>query len=387
MKIAFAMINCNRRDGSARAVNEVAERLASRHEVTMFARQVEDLDLNKIRWQKIPGPGWPEVADFWSYHRLANQMIEPGAFDIVHSIGPNTARANVVTIQNIQPAKVAVFRRLGGEASISFARKMTRALYLKVTSQAERSIYERMTHGGRPLAFLPVSGGVERELRAHYKVGSAMVRIVPNAADTTRFCPQSHVQREAWRSAVGLPLKQPLLIFCGGEWRRKGLDFLLKAMACMRHSEAMLFVAGDDPAARDFVVQSESLGIARRVVWGGFRSDVPLALASSDLFVFPSHYEAFSLATIEAAAAGLPVVATRINGTEDFIVPGETGEFVEHDPTQIAAVLDALLDAPTQIRRMGDAARRLVESRYTWDHVANQTGRAYEDFLAQGGRA
>ena len=74
MKIAFSMIVCNRRDGSARAVNEVAERLADRgHEVHLFARIVEDLDLNKVRWHKIPGPGWPEVANFWTYHVAANR--------------------------------------------------------------------------------------------------------------------------------------------------------------------------------------------------------------------------------------------------------------------------------------------------------------------------
>ena len=78
MKIAFSMIVCNRRDGSARAVNEVAERLADRgHEVHLFARIAEDLDLNKIRWHKVPGPGWPEVANFWTYHVQANRSI-PG---------------------------------------------------------------------------------------------------------------------------------------------------------------------------------------------------------------------------------------------------------------------------------------------------------------------
>ena len=54
MKVAFSMINCNRRDGSARAVNEVAEKLADRgHEIHLYARKAEDLDINKIRWHRI----------------------------------------------------------------------------------------------------------------------------------------------------------------------------------------------------------------------------------------------------------------------------------------------------------------------------------------------
>src|ERR1700721_2582411 len=72
LRIAFAMINCNRRDGGSRAVNEVAERLAKEHEVYLFARKVEDLDLSRIRWRKMPGIPWPEVADFVTYHWLGN---------------------------------------------------------------------------------------------------------------------------------------------------------------------------------------------------------------------------------------------------------------------------------------------------------------------------
>ena len=78
------MINCNRRDGSARAVNEVAERLADRgHDVHLFARKAEDLDLNKIRWHKVPGPGWAEVANFGP---ITSRLTAPFRIDfLTHS--------------------------------------------------------------------------------------------------------------------------------------------------------------------------------------------------------------------------------------------------------------------------------------------------------------
>ena len=104
-------------------------------------------------------------------------------------------------------------------------------------------------------------------------------------------------------------------------------------------------------------------------------------MRSADVFLFPSWYEAFSLATIEAAACGLPVVATRINGTEDFIQPGVTGEFIEHDAEQIASVLRPLVDDAELRRRMGEKARMLVEQHYTWDRVAAMTEEAYREHL------
>jgi UDP-glucose:(heptosyl)LPS alpha-1,3-glucosyltransferase len=85
------------------------------------------------------------------------------------------------------------------------------------------------------------------------------------------------------------------------------------------------------------------------------------------------------LATIEAAACGLPIVATKINGTEDFILPGVTGEFIEHDVGQIAATLRSLIENRETLREMGRAGRARVEAEYTWDRVTTLTEEAYRE--------
>jgi glycosyltransferase involved in cell wall biosynthesis len=381
VKIAFAMINCNRRDGSARAVNEVVEKLADRgHEVHLFARKAEDLDLNKVRWHQVPGVGWPEVADFLTYHLKVNRGIPRRYFDIIHGIGCNTLRANVITIQNIQPAKKKILDRLGSLEQVSLPRRATRALYLKVTSDAEQKLY---THrpGKRPPLFLPVSRGVESELRQHYDIGPAPVKIVPNAADLNIFKPISEEQRLAWRKENGLAADDIVLIFAGGEWVRKGLDLAIKGLALVPEPRAKLYIAGDDPARDTLKALASENGVGDRVLFGGFRKDVPIALASSDIFFFPSWYEAFSLATIEAAACGLPIVATSINGTEDFIQPGVTGDFVKSDPKHIAQVIEPLIKDAQKRAEMGRNARQLVEQNYTWDRVTDATENAYKEYL------
>lgn len=372
MRIAFAMINCNRRDGSARAVNEVAERLGRRgHDVHLYARRAEDLDLSVVHWHKVPGADWPEVADFWSYHTAVNRALRTHDYDIVHSIGPNTLRANVVTIQNIQPAKREILAQFASEENVSLPRRATR-VYLRVTSAAEKSLYTRQPG---PL-FLPVSRGVEGELRRHYAIGKSPVRIVPNAADTTIFRPQPAEKNRAWRSANGFLPEDRICLFSGGEWARKGLDLAIRAMGKV---DARLFVAGDDADRERFKKLAADCGA--RVTFGGFRQDMAEAMAAADLFLFPSHYEAFSLATIEAAACGLPIVATKINGTEDFIQPGINGEFVQPDPDHIASVLTPLLAAPETLRAMGERARAIVEQNYNWDRVADLTEEAYKTIL------
>ncbi len=386
MRIALCMINCNRRDGSARAVNEVAERLAENHEVHLYARTVEDLDLGKVRWHRVAGLRWPEVADFASYYFSAGRMIARGSYDIVHSIGCNVPEADVITIQNVQPAKRKVLERFSGKEKVSIARRVTRELYLRVTSAAEHRLYTHRS-GRRPPMFLPVSRGVEKELRAHYAIGPAQVRVIPNAADAAVFHPISDRERRQWRERNGIHEEAVMLIFSAGEWARKGLDDAIRGVARLARREVQLFVSGDDVDRERYRALSRELGVAEQVVFGGFRRDIATAMAAADVFLFPSWYEAFSLATIEAAACGLPVVATRINGTEDFIVAHVTGEFIEHDAEQIAAALRPLVDDAKLRRTMGDNARQLVGKSYSWDRVAAMTEEAYECRMAAANRA
>ena len=84
--------------------------------------------------------------------------------------------------------------------------------------------------GRRPPLFLPVSRGVERELRENYDIGPAPVKIVPNAADLKIFKPIPEEQRLAWRRENGLGADDVVLIFAGGEWVRKGLDLAIRAL-------------------------------------------------------------------------------------------------------------------------------------------------------------
>ena len=379
MRIAFAMINCNRRDGSARPVNEVSERLARRgHDVHLFARTVEDLDLDLVQWHRMPGPGWPEVADFSSYHLLANLRFRRSDFDVIHSIGCNTVRADVVTIQNIQPAKREVLRRFEALERVSIPRRFTRWLYHHRTCAAERSLYNRKS---LPLVFLPVSNGVANELRRYYDIGDSPVRVVPNAADTTAFHPLGTDARAGWRVANGFVPEDFIAMFSGGEWARKGLEPAIRAVAAIDDPRLKLFVAGDDPDRGRFHEMARDLGVTGRIAFGGFRRDIAEAMGSADVFLFPSHYEAFSLATIEAAACGLPVFAPRINGTEDLIQPGVNGDFITHDPVSIASRLRDLMHQPGTVLAMGENARRIVEANYTWDRVARMTEEAYTESI------
>jgi UDP-glucose:(heptosyl)LPS alpha-1,3-glucosyltransferase len=99
--------------------------------------------------------------------------------------------------------------------------------------------------------------------------------------------------------------------------------------------------------------------------------------AASDVFVLPTYYEAFSLATLEAAASGLPLLVTKVNGTEELVREGYNGYFVTRDGESIAEKLEFILSDSQKLRELGMNARKSAEQ-YSWDVIADKTLSVYE---------
>lgn len=127
--------------------------------------------------------------------------------------------------------------------------------------------------------------------------------------------------------------------------------------------------------------------LAGRVVFTGYRSDVPELLGAADLLVLPSHGEPFGRVLLEAMAAGLPVVATAPGGPCDIVVPGRTGRLVRQgDAAALAAGLASVVSmSGAARRRMGEAGRRRVASRFRPEAHAAAMGELFEQAAARRG--
>ncbi len=125
-----------------------------------------------------------------------------------------------------------------------------------------------------------------------------------------------------------------------GQFERKGLPLLLQALGTPGMERVKLVVVGGeaDLIAR-YGEEAAKHQLGNRVKFAGMQSDVRPYLWSSDVFVFPSLYETFSLVTYEAAASGLPIVVSHLYGVEDLLVDGDNGFLIE---TSIAGVRQGL---------------------------------------------
>jgi glycosyltransferase involved in cell wall biosynthesis len=154
------------------------------------------------------------------------------------------------------------------------------------------------------------------------------------------------------------------IVFVGVDWERKGGPALVTAFRTVRerYPDARLDIVGCSPTG----VGGPGIEIHGRLSL----ERVADLLAHADVFCLPTLAEPFGVAFIEAMHAGLPVVGTRIGAVPDFLIPRETGLFVEpNDVSGLADALTQLLADPDGTRRMGRIARRLAQERYTWEAV------------------
>src|SRR5262249_36859850 len=133
--------------------------------------------------------------------------------------------------------------------------------------------------------------------------------------------------------------------------------------------------------------QARSLGIADRVAFLGHRRDVPALLQVADLFVLPSLFEGLPLAALEAMAAGEPVIASRISGTDEAVADGTTGVLVPPgNPTALAQAIRTVLNDHGLAERLGAAGRARVHAEFSAGQMVRAVEASYDDLLGSRGR-
>lgn len=193
------------------------------------------------------------------------------------------------------------------------------------------------------------------------------------------------VERRAQRSAIGVS-DDDLLIGCVGTFRSmKRQDLLIEAFARLlpERADLRLVLVGDGDLRPAIERQIAALGLGKHVILYGTASDVAPLYNAFDLFVQASNSEALPNVLLEAAASGLPIVATAAGGTGELIRDGETGILVPIDDLErlTTGIRRVLRDTDLR-RRAGMAARDLVEREYGMDRFIREYGDLYREQLA-----
>ena len=184
---------------------------------------------------------------------------------------------------------------------------------------------------------------------------------IPNGIRVERFVVSSPKARGDLAARLGLAADSRIIGTVGRLQPVKDQASLLEAFARTRQAfpPAALVVIGDGPMREPLEHQAAELGITEVVRFLGDRSDVHELLAGLEVFALSSVSEGYSVALLEACAAGLPIVATDVGGNNEIVHDGINGYLVPaRDPEALSAALTGLLRAPERVAEMSDASRQ-----------------------------
>ncbi|BDI33116.1 glycosyl transferase [Capsulimonas corticalis] len=360
MKIGIVTQKVVRGDGQGRVNYEIARyALSQGNDVTLITSAVDDSLLAAgAKWVPVrPRVRTPNIITAWEFAQRANTALKPiaGDLDIIHGNG-----CSLDLPHQVNAAHFVHGAWLKSPAHISHVRKdlygAYQWTYTAVNARWERSVFQKARK------VVAVSDGIRRELM-EIGVPAERIEVIYNGVDLLEFHPGSED-----RASLGLPKDVVLALFTGDiRSPRKNLDTVLKALV---HAPGVHLAIGGKTDGSPYPQLAKDLGVGDRAHFLGFRRDVAKLMRAADLFVFPSRYEACSLAILEAMASGLPIVTASTAGATDLITQ-DLGVVLE-DPNDEQALAKAIIDLssdPQRRRSMGLAARGAAEN-HGWDSMA-----------------
>lgn len=212
---------------------------------------------------------------------------------------------------------------------------------------------------------------------------ASMLDVVPLGTDMARFPLAS--QRGYLERELGIPASKTVILFSGHTHERKGIGTLLDAavMLCSEAGRDDLFFLlcgnrGDE--ADQWLRRVRGTAAEACVRFGGYRSDMPVVMSSAHIGVIPSSgWDSFTVSSLELAAAGLPVIVSRLGGLPEAIAEGETGlVFEPGNARELASCIARLADRPDERLLFGQRGRARVQREFTLDLQEERLARVFE---------
>ncbi|MGQ9688705.1 MAG: glycosyltransferase family 4 protein [Desulfobaccales bacterium] len=247
-------------------------------------------------------------------------------------------------------------------------------------------------------ALVACSTFVLEQERQRLGTGAGGYVVIPNGVDPAMFRPRWDRQAEAQavRQEFGLG-DEPVVLYAGKIRESKGVAVLLAAMQRVweKLPNAVLALVGGTEFGRGRLnrqtpffrqLREQAARAPGRLLFTGFvpHADMARTYLLGDVFAAPSQKpEGMPLVLLEAAACGLPIISTRLGGIPEVVADRENGLLLDnpHDPEDLAEKILALLADPELRLRLGSRARRVIEERFSWEHIAQQQEAVYDEVV------
>jgi UDP-glucose:(heptosyl)LPS alpha-1,3-glucosyltransferase len=364
MRLAIGILDFSKKKGGAeRYLVDLCRRMLDEgYEVHVYAEHHDEED-PRIYFHPMKTIPFPKSLRLLSFAIRATREMENGNYDITFGVG-NTLKADILQPHGgVHWAWFWRSLRTFNNPVLWTLRFLGRILSTKqwVNGWIEDAPYRN----GSFRKIVAISDMVKQDIMRWYQIPEERITVVYNGVDIEHFHPRNRRYREEIRKRHGIGRDDLVMLFVSNNFRMKGLDFLMKALAKIKkedHPPFKLIVLGRDHQD-SYLRLAKGIGISGEVVFGGSTNEPEKYYGASDLLVHPTFYDACSLTVLEALASGLPVITTYFNGASGIMTQGQEG-FIISDPRDAQSLMKKLsfFLNREKVERASIAARHLAES-------------------------
>jgi glycosyltransferase involved in cell wall biosynthesis len=389
VRIAVVSPFLDRKHGTERCLIEQLERAPDDIEIHIYSQSIQDLRGvhryeagtaeaagHRLLWHKVstfPGPHLFRYLFWFAANRIfrwRDAHFRRPACELTYSAGINALDTDAVAVHIVFHE---FYQRVVSQLAVretpftSWPRLMHRRLYYRLIMALERKVYSNPQ-----VSLAAVSSLVGAQLHKHFQRSD--VRIIPNGVDTEELSPSRRLsQRNGARAKFSLRKDDFVVLLIGNDWKKKGLDGLIRALAEIHELPWKLLVVGSDEPS-PYKQDLRDRGLSERVTFLKPSPDVLQFYAAADAYAGPSLEDAYGLPVLEAMACGLPVVCSAYAGVSEIVSHGVDG-IILNDPQasgEMVKALRSLIMDPDLCAGLG-AQAAVTARKHSWSNNAAAT--------------
>ncbi|MCK4352843.1 glycosyltransferase family 4 protein [candidate division WOR-3 bacterium] len=366
MKVAVVAVEVNKLGGVERYAYELTQCLGAE----LFASRSE------LEFHRIPSLMGPDLLYKNFFPLFAQLFIKSFRYEIIHSLGASLLFPQVSTALTSQCVMMKLLAQNEIFLTMTYFKKFYWWVRLLVPYLMEKVVYKRN------IPIIAISNLLKVELVKNYKLPANRIYVIYPGVNIEEFKPSPSLREKARRE---LSLKGIVILFVGSQWGRKGLKFLLQAIA---NESLTLLIAGGkgeertikswrQPARLRYPPQAETDLTGGNVKFLGLRDDVQMLYNAADIFVLPSLFDAFGLTGLEAMACGVPVIISKFAGVSEIM---DGGGVILNDPRNIEELKTKILKLSKDkaLREELSKKGREVAQNYSLQIMAERIKKIYE---------
>lgn len=302
------------------------------------------VQLHNIHFARSPF----DKANLTAYKTL-KKIIDEGQFDLIHCHTPTVSILTRLAARKARKRGTVVMYTCHGFHFHNAAPKKNWLLYYPIEKHMSRHCDYIVTINKEDF---------NRAKTFHAK----NVRYIPGVGVDINRIKRVSIDKAAYKQSIGLSEDSIMILSIGEMIERKNHEVIIKALGKLQRDDLYYVICGKGPLKEYLEQLAEQLGIGSKVVFLGFRNDIPELCHAADISAFPSRIEGLGLAGIEAMAAGVPLVSSNVHGILDYVIDGQTGYACAPDDVDgFAQAIDRLASDKSLREGMKDACLKAVE--------------------------